>query len=298
MQHARIRTVTGSLTALVLVLGLGLAGVAPARAEVIERFDTDPLGGQGRLPYAAEGDVAARFRFLPDEPSHFPGDHDGTLRVLYDTTVPAARISTPIGRVLSLDEDFSFGAILTIRSQGYAASPDGFSQIAFGLWSAATTGIDRTSFPSDAFDLVEFDYFANVTAFGGPFLSPTVFGGNVGGNAFFNFAFASVEISLPLDVPLLCEFRYTAATRQILLTVSRHLSDVQFVRVPGAIVLVDLSRLSPTFLVDVAGIAGYFEGVPSLHAEVDYDLLYVGDLPAPFGVVARRRLRRIAGGGE
>jgi hypothetical protein len=294
MQPTRIRTVSVTLTAFISVLAL--AGSTPARAQVVERFAADPLGGLGRLPYAAEGDVAARFRFLSEEPSHFPGDREGTLRVLYDTTLPAARISTPIGRVLSLDEDFTFGAILTIRSGGYVADPQGFSQIAFGLWNAATTGIGRTSFPSDSYDLLEFDYFANVTAFGGPFLSPSVFGANVGDNAFFNFAFASAEVSLPLDVPLLCELRYTSATRQLLVTVGRHLSGGQFVRVPGAIVLVDLSRIAPTFLLNVAGIAGYFEGFPSLHAEVDYDLLYVGDLPAPFGVAARRRLPRPAAG--
>jgi hypothetical protein len=34
----------------------------------------------------------------------------------------------------------------------------------------------------------------------------------------------------------------------------------------------------------VVGIAAYGEGWPSLRAEVDYDLLYVGALPAPFKV--------------
>src|SRR5206468_7449410 len=35
-------------------------------------------------------------------------------------------------------------AILTIRSAGFAASPVGFSQIAFGLWNSHTTGLGRT----------------------------------------------------------------------------------------------------------------------------------------------------------
>jgi hypothetical protein len=255
------------------------------RAGVVERFGADPLSGRSRAPFFGEGNVAGRFTFLASEPPHFPGDRRGTLRVLYDTTVEAARISTPIGQVLSAEEDFGFGAILTIRSERFAARPDGFDQIAFGLWNARTTGPGRTLFPSDSYDLMEFDYFANVTEFGGPFLSPTVFGGNSGGNAFNNLAFQSVELSLPFDEPLLCELRYEAATRRLTLRVSRHLRGARFAPVPGAEATVDLSRLNPGFLLDVAGIAGYFEGFPSLHAEVDYDLLYVGRLPEPFRVV-------------
>jgi hypothetical protein len=262
---------------------------APARADWVERFAADPLGGTGPNVFVAEGDTASRFAFVADEPSRFPGDRPGTLRVLYDTRLPTARISAPFGAALSLDADFSFGAILTIRSEGFFASPDGFSQIAFGLWNAATTGMNRTGFPSDAYDLVELDYFPNVTAFGGPFVSPSVFGGNVGDNAFFNFAFQSAETVLPHDAPLLIEGRYTAATRSLQVTVSRHASGVVFARLPQATVTVDLSRISPTFIVDVAGIAGYFEGFESIRAAVDYDLLYVGALPAPFGVVARTR---------
>ncbi len=260
----------------------------PRRAGVVERFGVNPLSGRNWNPFFGEGEVAARFTYIAAEPPHFPGDRRGSLRVLYDTTVPTARISTPIRDVLSANEDFGFGAILTIRSSGFAASPDGFSQIAFGLWNARTTGLGRTAFPSDSYDLLEFDYFANVTEFGGPFLSPTVLGGNSGDNAFNNIAFQSVELSLPLDEPLLCEFRHDAATRRLALRVSRHLRGGRFTPIPGAEATVDLSRLSPGFLVDVAGIAGYFEGFPSLHAEVDYDLLYVGHLPEPFRIVRAR----------
>ncbi len=266
------------------------AAVSSLPAQVVERFDADPLAGLGRNVFFVEGDAAARFAFLPGEPSHFPADREGTLRVLYDTTLPAARLSTHIGPTLSLDADFDFGAVLTIRSQGFFADPNGFSQIAFGLWNAATTGLTRTSFPSDSFDLVEFDYFPNVTAFGGPFLSPSVFGGNVAGNAFFNFAFQSAEISLPLDVPLLVQCHYNAALRRLNVRLSRHAQALTFEQIPGATVSVDLSRISPTFLVNVVGIAAYFEGYPSLRATVDYDLLFVGPLPSPWSVVRRRML--------
>ncbi len=276
---------------LLLLLGplSGAAAPPAARAAVVERFAADPLAAQGTNPFFLEGDVPDHFVFLPDEPAHFPGDREGTLRVLYDTTVPAARIATPLGRVLSLDDDFGFGAVLTIRSEGYEASPDGFDQIAFGLWNSSTTGLDRTGFPSDSFDLVELDYFANVNpVFGGPFLSPTVFGGNVGGNAFFNFTFQSTEVRLPFDVPLLVRVEYGAAARRLGVTVSRLGRGLFFEAIPGAAVTVDLSTIRPTFLVDSIGIAAYFEGFPSLRAAVDYDLLYAGPLPRPFGVAGRK----------
>ena len=294
MNHDR-RAIHVPLARLLGLLIAAAAATVPLAAAVVERFDADPLAGGGPGAFFTEGDIAARFAWLGSEPSHFPGDRDGTLRVLYDTTLPAARISTPLGRVLSLSEDFAFGAILTLRSAGFSASPDGFSQITFGLWNARTTGMNRTGFPSDSFDLLEFDYFPNVTAFGGPFLSPSVFGGDAGGNAFFNFAFQSAERPLPLDVPLLCELRYTAADRRLSVAVSRHRVGPFFERLPGAGVTVDLSGLDPTFLVDVLGIAAYFEGYPSIRVSVDYDLIYEGELPAPFRLMARRFRTTTAG---
>ena len=282
-------TLNRTLLTAALGAALALGGAQSiAVAQLVERFSADPLAGGGRNAFFTEGDVATRFSYIAGEPSHFPADREGTLRVRYDTTLPAARISTPIGQILSSGADFEFGAILTIRSNGFFADPNGFSQIAFGLWNAATTGMNRTGFPSDTFDLVGFDYFPNAGEFGGPFLSPGVFGGNVLDNAFFNFAFGSAEVALPFDVPLLCQFHCIAAQQRLNLRVSRHGSGVTFERIPGAMVSVDLSRLNPAFLVNVAGIAAYFEGYPSLRAVVDYDLLYVGSLPAPFGVVNRR----------
>jgi len=281
--HRIVRTASLGF-ALILAAG----GATPASAQVVERFDADPFAGGGPNPVFVDGDLASHFAYLSAEPEHFPADREGTLRVTYDTTLPAARIAMPIGGVLSLDADFDFGAILTIRSDGLFADPNGFSQIAFGAWNDDTTGLQRTSFPSDSFDLAEFDYFPNVTAFGGPFLSPSVFGGNVADNAFFNFAFESSQVVLPLDTPLLVRCRYDAALHRLHVTVGRHAQSLVFEPVPGASASVDLSRISPTFLLNVAGIAAYFEGYSSIHAVVDYDLLYVGDLPSPWGVTRRR----------
>jgi hypothetical protein len=264
---------------------LALAAAAtPARAGVVARFDQDPLQPGASPAFTGVGDTAARFTFVGGTRPRFPGDRRGSLRVLYDTTLDTGRIGVPLGTVLSLDDDVRFGAVLTIRSAGFAADPNGFSQIAFGLWNSRTTGLGRTLFPSDAFDLVEFDWFANVTSFGGPFLSPSIFGGNLDGNAFDNFTFMSAETPLPFDVPLLCEGVYDAATRTLTVTVSRRLRGVQFEPIPGAEVSVDVSTLHPGYLVDTLGIAAYGEGFASLHAEVDYDLLWVGPRPAPLSL--------------
>jgi hypothetical protein len=274
----RTTLVSSALLACLLAGGAGQAGAAPGR---VERFPGDPLAGGSNLPFFAEGDAASRFTHLATAPA-FPGDRPGTLRVLYDTTLPTARISTPLGAILATDSDVTFGAILTVRSEGFAADPNGFSQIAFGLWNTHTTGMNRTGFPADSYDLLEVDWFPNVGEFGGPFLSPTVFGGNVGDNAFFNFGFNSVESALPLDTPLLVQATYRATTRVLDVTMYRHTGGTVFTAIPGASVAVDLSGLAPGYLVDALGIAAYGEGWPSLHATVDYDLLFAGPLPAPF----------------
>ncbi len=278
-------------TAPVLADSVTPSSPPPAPGATVVRFERDPFA-PGHGAFFTEGETGARFVYEPDTPAHFATDRRGSLRVLYDTTLPTGRISTPIEAVLGTDQDFSFGAVMTVRSEGFVADPNGFSQVAFGLWNAHTTGMGRTLFPSDSYDLVEFDWFANVTDFGGPFLSPSVFGGAVGGNAFFNFGFASVEAALPLDTPLLCHAVYHAADRSIQVTVYRYASGMVFTEVPGAKTTVDVATLNPGFLVDVLGIAAYGEGWASLKATVDYDLLYTGPVPAPLRTARGVRTQR------
>jgi hypothetical protein len=267
--------------AVALALAAGSSLATPA-AELVERFDRDPLAGASALHWFTEGDAATRFAYLADAPPSFPGDRPGALRVIYDTTLPTARLSTPLGAVLGADADVTFGAILTVRSDGFAADPFGFSQVAFGLWNGTTTGMGRTSFPADSYDLVEIDWFPNVTEFGGPFLSPTVFGGNVGDNAFSNFAFASRQVVLPFDTPILIEARLRAATATLEVRLFRAAGGTLFAEIADTAVDLNLGGLAPGFLVDVLGIAAYGEGWPSLRAVVDYDLVWSGALPAPF----------------
>ena len=81
---------------------------------------------------------------------------------------------------------------------------------------------------------------------------------------------------------------YNGALRRLNVSVSRHLRSLIFERIVPATVTVDLSRIDPTFLLNTAGIAGYFEGYPSIHVVVDYDLLFTGPLPSPWSVVRTR----------
>ncbi|HET8946795.1 MAG TPA: hypothetical protein VFQ07_07420, partial [Candidatus Polarisedimenticolia bacterium] len=91
------------------------AAVAPAAAGTTARLGSDPLKPGGATPFFVEGD-ASRFTWIGNTSPRFPGDRRGSLRVLYDTTRPTGRIGAALGEVHSLDEDFRFGAILTIRS--------------------------------------------------------------------------------------------------------------------------------------------------------------------------------------
>lgn len=161
------------------------------------------LGGR---PARAEEPAAARFDFRRDPALQgftIQGPDDGrfawtrgrgvTLR--QDSRDEAARLVAPLPFVL--DGSSSFEVSVDLVLVDLAASPADFFQVAFGLISSETTGFYRTgrALPvapffvddSDVFDSVELAYFPNVTAFGGPTLSPTVFGAELG-SAFSNFA--------------------------------------------------------------------------------------------------------------
>ncbi|HYV84478.1 MAG TPA: hypothetical protein VFB49_01070, partial [Patescibacteria group bacterium] len=87
------------LLPLLLLAVPGAAGAAqPSGPVFVARFGTDPLAGSIFQP---EGDVVSRFTWIGKERPHFAGDRPGTLRVLYDTTLPTGRLSAPLGTVLS-----------------------------------------------------------------------------------------------------------------------------------------------------------------------------------------------------
>jgi hypothetical protein len=164
----------------------------------------------------------------------------------YDTSKPTAMARWALGTTLTDEDSFSFSARFSIAAQGFAADPNSFAQIAFGLVNSSSTGLDRPG-GSDgaaggyAWDHVGFDYLPNITGFGGPSLGPVYTESDEGqsypGNVFadppipssIHFPFgpeAGLDEELvnngspiPLDTKLLGKVHYDAVTRTLSLTV-------------------------------------------------------------------------------
>ena len=246
----------------------GAAGGAIAQAGGgvfwVETFADDPLAA-GRFAVGAGQDGT---RFSYDAAGQF-------LTVHYDTILPTAWYQRPLdpagGRVLGRFDDFDFSVTCRIRSGGFFADPNGFAQIAWGLLSSQTTGEDRAGGSSGpfAFDVVSFDYFPNVTAFGGPTLGSTVIHSNDASGFFANIDFtfgAETDInatvgdeSLALDVLYAAHVAYRGASQTATVTLSG----------PAAPVLIN---------VDGAGGAGGFDGDPTtIQTVVTIDRPFVVD---------------------
>jgi len=205
-----------SLLALALVASVSARNVEAATL-LLETFADDPvLAGRA----TTSGD-SGRFTFAP---------HSATAH--YDSLAPTAKLSFPLGKTLTQADDFSFEVDFRILSAGYTANGNVGSQIAFGLTNAATTGNDRAGGATqDAFDVVTFDYFANVSQqFGGPSLGPSVVKSSSGGSFFSHIAFPfsaesdldafEGEPSLPHDSLLRAFVGYEANSGVITLSVS------------------------------------------------------------------------------
>ncbi|HET9480668.1 MAG TPA: hypothetical protein VFP98_02840 [Candidatus Polarisedimenticolia bacterium] len=275
---------------------------------VVSDFSSDPAAPHGKDPvFLLRGPGAARFVYDPDSGPRFGGDARGSLSVLYDSVEPTSRLHTTVPGGLSQDDDFVFGAVMTIRADGFEPDPFGFHPIAFSLFNASTTGDDRTGdlndFRSDTYDTLELAYFPNVSPFfGGPFLSPSVFGERIDQDAFLHFAFGSIPFEMIPGVTYLVELRHSALARTLTATLSRVRPDGTAVELPASRVVADLSGIDG-FLVDSLGISAYHDGFNvfsssgrSLRATVDYDLLFCGKLeggrlPSELGR-ALRRLKR------
>jgi hypothetical protein len=281
----RIRTLLLAAVALCTIF----AGIPAARAQVVvQDFSSDPARHQGGAPpYQVRGPGAAQFLYEPASPTRFAGDPKGSLAVTYDSVAPTSRFFTTLPGGFTQDDDFVLGAVITVRPEGFAPDPFGFHPISFSLFNSTTTGDERTGnlsdFRADAYDTVELSYFPNVSPFfGGPFLSPDLFGERTDPDAFVNFAFGSVQFELEPGVTYLIELEHTASRRVLVARVSTVHPNGRAVPIEGGVVEADLSRIS-AFLVDSLGITAYHDGFNefsgsgrSLLATVDYDLLYCG----------------------
>jgi len=280
---------TGSLVLAAITLLLLAASPTPAQV-VVSDFASDPLQPRGNQPmFLLRGPGAAQFVYDGLTPSRFPGDPRGSLAVTYDSVEPTTRLYAMLPGGYTEQDDFVFGAVLTVRPDGFAPDPFGFHPIAFGLFNTATTGDDRTGdlsdFRADTFDTLEFAWFPNVSPlFGGPYLSPDVFGASVSQDAFDRFAFATVPLALQTGVTYLVEMRHVADNRALTCRIWEVSAGGSTTPVPGAIATVDLSGIGG-FLVNGLGVMSYQDGFNvfsqsgrSLLATVDYDLLYAAPL--------------------
>lgn len=271
---------------------------------VVTDFASDPTTPHGNDPVFIVRGAAAQFVHDAASPARFLGDTKGSIAVTYDSLLPTARLLTTFPGGFTQDDDFVFGAVITIRKDGFAPDPFGFHPIAFSLINASTTGDDRTGdlsdFAADTFDTLEAAYFPNVSPlFGGPYFSPDAFGEALGGDAFANFGFGSVGFEMRPGTTYLVELEHVAARHLLVGQVSMVRPDGRAVVLSGSRVEVDLSRVTG-FLVDSLGISAYHDGFNvfsqsgrSLLATVDYDLLFcgrktAGALPAELAKALKR----------
>ncbi len=264
----------------------GLFAEKPHTALVAEYFQADPLTRADAQP---EGAVEQRLEWKFDQPA-YPGDRPGSLTALYDARMEAGRLGFPLPQALTQDDTFTVAAMFVIQSDGFYADPFGFFQISWGLWNQASTGFERTgnftNFATDTFELLEFDYFPN-PGFGGPFVSPTLFGVATPDaptfpfdGAFSNFSFSSVALDLPLDQPLLALMEHRPEDQVLVVSLYRILDGNHLLPLDGGVTSVPLSFLSvPQYSVDTLGLTLWHDGFtgdpPSLFAYVTYHALIV-----------------------
>ena len=237
------------------------------------------------------GAVDDRLTWQADGPA-YPGDRPGSLTAVHDSNELPALLGFPLPEPLDQDDLFTAAAMFIIDPQDFLADPNGFFQISWGLWNSQTTGLERTGnfvdFAGDTFDLIEFDYFPNVSPFfGGPFVSPTILGEAIPDDpsfaflgSFVNVTFASAMAELPLGEPLVAILEHRPDANSLVATVHRIVNNGHLVPVNGATASVPLDLLpSRAYQVDVVGLTLWQDGFViadrSLFARVTYHGLVV-----------------------
>jgi hypothetical protein len=296
------------LTLAALVVFVASSFIVPARARagaVVLDLRSDPLDASSGAPaLVVQGSSPSIFAFDATTPPKYPAEPGGSLLAHLDSTLPTTRAAAPLGASYTEHDDFVFGAVFTIRAAGFEADPFGFHPMAFSLINSTTTGYNRTGslsdFRSDAFDTIDVAYFPQVSPFfGGPFLSPAVFGSAVSDDAFADFTFGSAPFELLPGAAYLVTAEHRAADRTLVVTVYGFGAGGLPVALPGGRVVADLSVLTG-FSVDTLAIPAYEDGFNvftqsgrSLRADVEYDRLFFapgtlganGSLPSLAGIL-------------
>lgn len=295
-----------SVVAVLLLGGSDRGWAAPPspRFVTLLRFERDPLAGGGAT---VEGD-AGRLSWKASAPV-FAGDPPGAVSADYQSDRLAARLGFPLAWPLSEDDDFTAAVVLVIRPERFGADPNGYFQISWGLWNGATTGLERTgqpaNFASDSFDLLEWNYFPNVSPyFGGPFINPVILGAADRQNrlfaslgAFANASFGSAQVELPLAAPLLVWLQYDR-TMRALRTALWHVQpngEIEELTAARAVAVLDGMSL-PQFSLTRVGLTLWHDGFggasPALTATVDYHLLAVASGKVDASELLDRALQR------
>jgi hypothetical protein len=299
-----------TLAAPVLLVTLLIMSRLHAGAVILD-LRSDPLAGSSAPILDVQGPGSGAFSWDGGSAVSFPSDPAGSLLASYDSARPATRSVASLGDIYTEGDDFVFGAILTIRPEGFEADPFGFHPITFSLINTTTTGFNRTGslsdFRSDAYDTIDVAYFPQVSPlFGGPWLAPAVFGSETSDDAFADFRFASVPFELTPGMPYLIVAEHTAAAptgtgRRLIITVYTLGRGGRPVAAPGGRVEVDLTSLGG-FAVNALAITAYEDGFNaftasgrSVRADLDYDLLFFApgsfasneSLPSLLGLIRR-----------
>ncbi len=180
-----------TLRLFVLTISGLLPAVASAATAVSDNFASNPLSGGTGWSFGVGSNNSSATGPANQFVWNAAGQPAG-LTVELNSSSPTARLDHPLGTTFSESSNFTVTADFTLNN--IVAPANQFMEISFGLTNSSTTGGDRTgsigNFSSDnTSNMVEFDYFPN-PAFGGPFLEPAIFGGQVPGqDAFSNAVF-------------------------------------------------------------------------------------------------------------
>ena len=249
-----------------------------------EHFVTDP---RNRPETVTSGLPYERLEWNDDMPA-YPGDMPGSLTATYDANAPAGLFGLPLPQHYDQQATFTAAAAFVLHSDGFHADPNGFFQISWGLWNSATTGLDRTGNPADyatdTFELLEFDYFPNVSPwFGGPFVVPTLFGRAAVDDPAFeaNGAFANItslfglQVDLPFDLPLFAVLEHRPALDSMTVQVYRIVATDGVISLQGAVGPLSLDLLVlREYELDSVGLTLWNDGFsgpsPSVTATLTY----------------------------
>ncbi|MCC7519189.1 MAG: PEP-CTERM sorting domain-containing protein [Verrucomicrobiae bacterium] len=249
MPHSALRRAAAALAASAFL------ALPAAAAIVTEDFSSNPFGA---WTYGVGSNVSNQFVYNASAPAAWTGDATGQLEVHLDSNLPSVRLQRALDVTINDQDNFTLTTRFSMKL--LYASTNNSMQIAFGLVNQGLSGGDRTgtatNYASDnVFHTVEFNYFPSVTFFGGPTLTPSVFGAQKGGgDAFANFASSfDTTPSLPQDVVLEAVLDYQGTTKILNLTINQ-------VATNGTVTLVQSA--APMSLITPPGFSNYDTNFP------------------------------------